>query len=79
MKCFDFICPEIFLLIALCFAFNWSISLYFIFVICAFIFPILGNMICDSRVKRESRRKKMEAAEAQINATAEAVVDLLNQ
>lgn len=79
MKCFDFICPEIFLLIALCFAFNWSISLYFVFVICAFIFPILGNMICDSRVKRESKRKKIEAAEAQISATAEAVVDLLNQ
>lgn len=79
LKCFDFICPEIFLLIALCFAFNWSISLYFVFVICAFIFPILGNMICDSRVKRESKRKKIEAAEAQISATAEAVVDLLNQ
>lgn len=79
LKCFDFICPEIFLLIALCFAFNWSISLYFIFIICAFILPILGNMVCDHRVKVESKRKKIEAAEAQANATAEAVADLLGQ
>ena len=79
LKCFDFICPEIFLLIALCFAFNWSISLYFIFIICAFVLPVVGNMVCDHRVKAESKRKKVEAAEAQINATAEAVADLLDQ
>lgn len=64
LKCFDFICPEIFLLVALCFAFNWSISLYFVFIICAFILPILGNMVCDYRVKVESKRKKVEVAEA---------------
>ena len=79
LKCFDFICPELFLLIALCFAFNWSISLYFVFIICSFVLPIIGNMICDHRVKAESKRKKLEAAEAQVNATAEAVADLLEQ
>ena len=79
LKCFDFICPEIFLLIALCFAFNWSISLYFIYIICSFILPILGNMICDYRVRREAKRRKIEATEAQINATAEAVAELIKQ
>ena len=77
LKCFDFICPEIFLLIALCFAFNWSVSLYFIFIITAFLTPVIGNMICDGRVKREAIRIENEKQEAQVNATAEAVVDLL--
>ena len=79
LKCVDFICPEIFLLVALCFAFNWIISLYFIFIICAFILPIVGNMICDKRVKREAVVKKIEADEAQVNATAEAVADLIKR
>lgn len=77
LKCFDFICPEMFLLTALCFAFNWEVSLYFIFIISAFIVPIVGNMICDHRVKKEAVKKEVEMQEAQVNATAEAVVDLL--
>lgn len=79
LKCFDFICPEIFLLIALCFAFNWAISVYFIFIICSFVLPILGNMVCDHRVKKEAVKKQMEQQEAQVQATAEAVVDLIKQ
>ena len=79
LKCFDFICPEVFLLVALCFAFNWEISLYFIFVICAFLLPIVGNMICDKRVKKEAKKRQVEAEEAQVNATAEAVVELINR
>ena len=79
LKCLDFICPEIFLLIALCFSFNWEISLYFIFIICAFILPILGNMIYDHRVKREAKKIAEETIEAQVNATAEAVVQLINR
>ena len=73
LKCLDFICPEIFLLVALCFAFNWSISLYFIFIICAFILPLVGNMICDKRVKREVARRKVEEREALVNEIANAV------
>lgn len=73
LKCLDFICPEIFLLVALCFAFNWSISLYFIFIICAFILPLVGNMICDKRVKREAAIRKVEDREALVNEIANAV------
>ena len=73
LKCLDFICPEIFLLVALCFAFDWSISLYFIFIICAFILPLVGNMICDKRVKCEAARKKVEEREALVNEIANAV------
>ena len=62
-----------FLLIALCFAFNWSISLYFIFIICAFILPLVGNMICDKRVKRESARRKVEERDTMVNEIANAV------
>lgn len=79
LKCFDFICPELFLLIALCFAFNWEVSLYFIFLICAFVIPIIGNMVCDGRVKKEAVRKEQEKQDAQVNATAEAVADILAQ
>ena len=64
LKCIDFICPEIFLLIALCFAFNWAISLYFIFYICSFTLPIIGNMICDHRVKKEAVIREIENTEA---------------
>ena len=61
LKWFDFICPELFLLIALCFAFNWEISLYFVFIICSFVLPMIGNMVCDKRVKKECiRNKEME-------------------
>lgn len=73
LKCLDFICPEIFLLIALCFAFNWSISLYFIFIICSFILPLVGNMICDKRVKREAARRKIEEREVLVSEIANAV------
>lgn len=79
LKCFDFIFPEIFLLIALCFAFNWEISLYFIYIIVSFILPIIGNIICDKRVKKEAIRVETEKQEAQVHATAEAVADILKQ
>ena len=79
LKTLDFIFPEFILLLVLCFAFNFEISLYFIFIIAAFIIPVIGNMICDKRVKKEAIRKEQEKVEAQIGATAEAVVDLLNK
>lgn len=79
LKTLDFICPELILLMMLCFAVNFSIALYFIFIICAFIIPIIGNMICDKRVKKEAVRIKQEESLAQVNATAEAVVDILTQ
>lgn len=79
LKTLDFICPELILLSMLCFAVNFEIALYFIFVIGAFIIPIIGNMICDKRVKKEAIKKKEEENAAQVNATAEAVADILAQ
>lgn len=79
LKTLDFIFPEFILLLVLCFAFNFEISLYFIFIIVAFIIPVIGNIICDKRVKKEAICKEQEKVEAQIGATAEAVVDLLNK
>ena len=79
LKTLDFMCPELLLLGVLCFAFNFEIALYFIFIIAAFILPVIGNMICDKRVKVEAIRKEQEKADAQVNATAEAVADLLAQ
>lgn len=73
LKCFDFICPEIFLLISLCFAFNWDIAIYFIFIICAFILPVIGNIICDKRVKREAKRKEVVQREVLVNEVANAI------
>lgn len=78
LKCLDFICPEIFLMIALCFAFNWAISLYFIFIICSFIIPIIGNIICDKRVKIEARKRKEQEREILVNEVANAVIDAQN-
>lgn len=79
LKTLDFACPELLLLIVLCFAFDFKIAIYFIYLICAFIIPIIGNMICDKRVKIEAIKKEEEKVEAQVNATAEAVADLLQQ
>lgn len=79
LKTIDFIFPEFILLLMLCFAFNFEVSLYFIVILSSFIIPIVGNMVCDKRVKKEAIRKEQEKAEAQINATAEAVVDLMAQ
>lgn len=79
LKTLDFIFPEFILLLVLCFAFNFEISLYFIFIIAAFTIPVIGNMICDKRVKKEAIRKEQEKIEAQIGATAEAVVDLITK
>jgi hypothetical protein len=36
-------------------------------------------MICDKRVKKEAIKKKEEENAAQVNATAEAVADILAQ
>ena len=79
LKTLDFACPELLLLVVLCFAFDFKVAIYFIYIICAFIIPIIGNMICDKRVKIEAIRKEEEKVEAQVNATAEAVADLLQQ
>lgn len=79
LKTLDFIFPEIHLLLALCFAFNFEISLYFIMIMLACTLPIIGNMICDKRVKKEAIAREADKLEAQIGATAEAVVDLLSK
>lgn len=77
LKTFDFCFPEIILMITLCFAFNFSISLYFIYIMLSFVFPIAGNIICDFRMRKEAVRVEQEKIDAQINSTAEAVVNLL--
>ena len=77
LKTVDFIFPEFILLLMLCFSFNFEISLYFLIIMAAFLFPVIGNMICDKRVKKEAVRREEEKVEAQINATAEAVASLL--
>ena len=77
LKTIDFIFPEFILLLMLCFSFSFEVSLYFIIMMGAFLLPIIGNMICDKRVKKEAIRREEEKIEAQIGATAEAVADLL--
>lgn len=79
LKTLDFVFPEVVLLIVLCFAFNFEISLYFIFILTSFIIPIIGNMVCDKRVKKEAVRRAEEEREVVVNETAEAVVDLLKK
>lgn len=76
LKALDFCCPELLLLGVLCFAFNFDIALYFIIIIIAFIIPIIGNMICDTRVKKEAVRKQEEEREVLVNEIANAVNDL---
>ena len=79
LKTIDFIFPEFLLLLMLCFSFSMEVSLYFIIILCSFLIPIIGNMVCDKRVRKEAIRKDIEKQEAQVNATAEAVADLLRQ
>lgn len=79
LKVIDFVFPEIILLIVLCFSFNFELSLYFIFIIVSFFIPIIGNMVCDKRVKREAVRKQEEEREVTVNETAEAVAKLINK
>lgn len=79
LKVIDFVFPEIILLAVLCFSFNFELSLYFIFIIVSFFIPIIGNMICDKRVKREAVRKQEEEREITVNETAEAVAKLINK
>ena len=79
LKALDFVCPEVILLATLCFAFNFEVSLYFIFVLAAFILPLIGNMICDKRVKVEAERSAEDEREVVVNETATAVVDLLTK
>ena len=77
LKTIDFIFPEFILLLMLCFAFNFQISLYFIVMMSALLIPIIGNMICDKRIRLEAVRKEKEKTKQQIDATAEAVADIL--
>lgn len=79
LKVIDFVFPEIILLAVLCFSFNFELSLYFIFIIISFFIPIIGNMVCDKRVKREAVRKQEEEREITVNETAEAVAKLINK
>lgn len=64
LKTLDFIFPEFILLLMLCFAFSFDISLYFIVMMGSFLLPIIGNMICDKRIRKEAIRKEQEKVEA---------------
>jgi hypothetical protein len=75
LKTLDFVLPELILFILICFCFNLDIAKYFIVIACSFFIPIVGNMICDKRVKIEARRKKEEERETLVNEVANAVVD----
>ena len=75
LKTLDFVLPELILFILICFCFNLDIAKYFIVIAFSFFIPILGNMICDKRVKIEARRRKEEAREKLVNEVANAVVD----
>lgn len=75
LKTLDFVLPELILFILVCFCFNLDIAKYFIVIACSFFIPIIGNMICDKRVKREARRKAEEERETLVNEVANAVID----
>lgn len=79
LKVIEFIFPEIILLAVLCFSFSFEVALYFIFIMAAFITPVIGNMVCDKRVKKEAIRKEDENREVVVNETAEAVAKLINK
>ena len=79
LKVIDFVFPEIILLVVLCFSFDFQVALYFIFIIISFIIPIIGNMVCDKRVKKEAILKEQEDRETTVNETAEAVVKLIKE
>ena len=78
LKTLDFVLPELIMFILICFCFNLDIAKYFIVIACSFFIPIVGNMICDKRVKREAKRKAEEEREVVVNEAANAVVELLN-
>ena len=75
LKTLDFVLPELILFILICFCFNLDIAKYFIVIACSFFIPIVGNMICDKRVKIEAKRRKEEERETLVNEVANAVVD----
>ena len=79
LKTLDFIFPEAIILLVLCFAFNFEISLYFIFILASFALPVIGNIICDKRARKEAIQKSEEEKFTVVNETAEAVVELLKE
>ena len=74
LKAIDFLCPELLLLVLLCFVFNLEVSIYFIYLLIALVSPIIGNIICDRRVKKEYDRKVRENQQA----TAKEVIKQLS-
>lgn len=75
LKTIDFVLPELILFILICFCFNLDIAKYFIVIACSFFIPIVGNMICDKRVKIEAKRRKEEERETLVNEVANTVID----
>lgn len=74
LKTADFILPEVIAFILICFCFNFNIAKYFIVIACSFFIPVVGNIICDKRVKKEAIRRAEEERETLVNEVATAVI-----
>lgn len=57
LKIFEIFFPELVVLLLLCFCVSWNIASYFITILVASVFPLLGNIECDFNTRREIRRK----------------------
>ena len=67
LKVFEMLFPEVLVLLIICFCTSWNVASYFIVILVACVFPLLGNIECDINIRRKAKADK----EAEQNKIAE--------
>lgn len=67
--------PELIILALLCFCVSWNVACYFIVILACSLIPVIGNIVCDFKARREVRMLK----KLQENAFADKVANNLKE
>lgn len=58
LKVFEMLFPEVLVLLIICFCTSWNVASYFIVILVACVFPLLGNIECDINIRRKAKADK---------------------
>ena len=75
LKYLELLFPEIILLALICFCTNIQLAKYFILLIVALFLPIIGNIMCDSNIRKEAKFNEINSKKE----IAELVKESLNE
>lgn len=75
LKVFELLFPEVLVLLIICFCTSWNVASYFIVILVACVFPLLGNIEADINIRKQAKRDKQKEQEKLATMVAEKMQD----